>query len=232
MQTQSAGRSSPLTAPALLNRFPAAAPANQDSADRLDALGSIQSVRAGSEVFSEGDQVKSWFRVQSGVLLTCKLLSDGRRQIEDFLFPGDFFGLETREEHGFSAEAVTAATVIRYSRARIENLAIADARVGAQLLSTALKHLDKAHNRSLLLGRKNAEEKVASFLLEMLDRSDKRDTIDLAMSRTHIADYLGLTIETVSRIFSALKQRSVIALPNGRQVIIRKRDLLENLTGN
>jgi CRP-like cAMP-binding protein len=206
--------------------------ANDGEGDALDMLGTIVTAHAGAEIYGEGDTATAWYRVQSGVLRTCKLLPDGRRQIEDFLFPGDFFGLETRDEHSFAAEAITSATVVRYSRPRLTAAAADNSRLAARLLDVTLGQLDKVHNRLLLLGRKTAEEKLASFLLEMLDRSPDADAIDLTMSRTDIADYLGLTIETVSRTFSMLKHEGVIALPSAQHVEILDPDALEAMSGD
>jgi len=200
--------------------------------DALDMLGTVVTAHAGAEIYGEGDTATAWYQVQSGVLRTCKLLPDGRRQIEDFLFPGDFFGLETRREHSFGAEAITSATVVRYSRPRLTAAAADNSRLAARLLDVTLEQLGKVHNRLVLLGRKTAEEKLASFLLEMLDRSEDADAIDLSMSRTDIADYLGLTIETVSRTFSTMKHEGVIGLPSAQHVEILDRDALEEMSGD
>jgi CRP/FNR family nitrogen fixation transcriptional regulator len=211
-------------------RLPQAA--NVLDADSLDAIGSVVSLRSGRELYAEGDSATYWYRVTSGVVRTCKLLPDGRRQIDDFLFPGDFFGLEASAEHCVGAEAVTSASVISYSRSRLDGMAADDARLSARLLQLTLKRLGKAHQRLLLLGRKTAEEKLATFLLEMLDRSDESDAVDLPMSRTDIADYLGLTIETVSRTFSIFKRDGVVELPTAHRVANIDRDALEKLTGD
>jgi CRP/FNR family nitrogen fixation transcriptional regulator len=198
----------------------------------LDAIGSVVSLRSGRELYAEGDSANYWYRVTSGVVRTCKLLPDGRRQIDDFLFPGDFFGLEASDEHCVGAEAVTNASVVSYSRSRLDGMAADDARLSARLLQLTLKRLGKAHQRLLLLGRKTAEEKLATFLLEMLDRSEEADAVDLPMSRTDIADYLGLTIETVSRTFSIFKRDGVVELPTAHRVANIDRDALEQLTGD
>ena len=206
--------------------------ANDDQGDVLEVLGTVVTVRPGAEIYGEGDTAAAWYRVQSGVLRTCKLLPDGRRQVEDFLFPGDFFGLETRGEHSFAAEAITSARVIRYSRPRLSAAAATNSRVAARLLDVTLEQLGKVHGRLMLLGRKTAEEKLATFVLEMLDRSSDPKAIDLSMSRTDIADYLGLTIETVSRTFSMLKHEGVIALPSAQHILILDRDMLEEMSGD
>jgi CRP-like cAMP-binding protein len=200
--------------------------------DPFEALGTVVTVLQGGELYAQGDDARHWYQVRSGVLRTCKLLSDGRRQIDDFLFPGDFFGFEIGAEHCFAAEAVTAATVIRYARGRLDSATSDNPRMSARLLQITLRQLGKAHERLMLLGRKTAEERVASFLLEMLKRSPAGSAVDLAMSRIDIADYLGLTIETVSRTFSALKRDGVIALHSAHHVAILDHDALEDLSGD
>jgi CRP-like cAMP-binding protein len=211
-------------------RVPAKAGMNDTSP--FDGIGSVVSLRSGRELYAEGDSATYWYRVTSGVVRTCKLLPDGRRQIDDFLFPGDVFGLEASDEHKVGAEAVTNAAVVSYSRNRLDIMAEDDARLSARLLQLTLKQLGKAHGRLLLLGRKTAEEKLATFLLEMLGRSDDRDALDLPMSRTDIADYLGLTIETVSRTFSLFRRDRLVELPNAHRVVILDRHALEELTGD
>ncbi len=208
-----------------------AAIANNET-DALDMLGTVVTARAGAEIYGEGDTAIAWYRVQSGVLRTCKLFPDGRRQVEDFLFAGDFFGLETRDEYAFAAEAVTPVTVIRYARPRLSAVAATDTRVASRLLDVTLAQLGKAYGHMSLLGRKTAEEKLATFLIGMLERSPNPKVIDLSMSRTDIADYLGLTIETVSRTFSALKRDGVIALPSAQHVLVLDRRALEELSGD
>ena len=198
----------------------------------LDAIGSVVTLRSGRELYAEGDNATYWYRVTTGVVRTCKLLPDGRRQIDDFLFPGDYFGLEASSRHSVGAEAVTNAAVVSYSRGRLDVMAAADARLSARLLQLTLTRLGKAHQRLLLLGRKTAEEKLATFLLEMLERGAGSNVIDLPMSRTDIADYLGLTIETVSRTFSIFKREQIVELPNAHHVVVIDRVALEELTGD
>ena len=208
------------------------APVNDTETDPLDALGTVVTIATGAELYGEGDRAEHWYRVRSGIVRTSKLLPDGRRQIDDFLFPGDFFGLEIGATRSLTAEAVNGASVVRYARARFDGEAPTDSRLSARLLNITLGRLGKAHERLLTLGRKTAEERVASFLLEMLDRAPSAGAIELAMSRTDIADYLGLTIETVSRTFSALKRDRVIALANAHRVTIVDLAALETLSGD
>ena len=200
--------------------------------DALAGIGTVHSLARGAELYSQGDAADSWFQVRSGVIRTCKLLNDGRRQIESFLTAGDFLGFEDMGSHGFAAEAITAVTVVRYSKARVEKLAEENPRFAARLLKITLKRLGEAKIHLTLLGRKNAEEKLASFLLEMMDDLGGGAEIDLPMSRSDIADYLGLTIETVSRTLSAFRQEGLVELPNAHRVIVLDRDTLETLRGD
>ena len=204
---------------------------NGDIDDGLNTIGTVVSIPQGRELYAEGDPAESWYQVRSGVLRTCKFMLDGRRQIDSFLLPGDFFGFEALSEHRFGAEAITPATVIRYSRSRIEALADGSPGLSRRLREIALKSLSDVQRRLVLLGRKTAEERLTSFILEMLDRSPEHDAVELAMSRNDIADYLGLTIETVSRTFSALKREGILALPNAQRIAVRDRDVLESLSG-
>lgn len=197
----------------------------------LDAIGTVVTVSRGAELFCEGEKADSWYQVRSGVLRTYKLMSDGRRQIDAFLMPGDFLGFEGLTERSFAAEAITQATVVRYSRNRIEGLAGENARFGVRLMRILLKRLNEAQEHLIRLGRKTAEEKVASFILDLVDRASGQNVIDLPMSRGDIADYLGLTIETVSRTISTMRLNGVIALPSVHRIVVIDRKALEELNG-
>jgi CRP/FNR family nitrogen fixation transcriptional regulator len=158
----------------------------------------------------------------SGAVRTSKLLSDGRRQIDAFHLPGDIFGLEAGEEHRFSAEALGDATVIAYRRCSLDTLASSDADFARQVVAAMMRSLQRAQDHMLLLGRKSAVEKIATFLLDLAERSPCAGAIQLPMSRTDIADHLGLTIETVSRCLTQLERQGVIELPAHRRSIVLK----------
>jgi CRP/FNR family nitrogen fixation transcriptional regulator len=195
----------------------------------LGPLGSIAAISAGHELFRQGDPADAWYRVASGVLRSCRLLSDGRRQIDSFILPGDYVGFESGRAYSSVAEAITPATVVRYSRARIDQSASEDPALGRLLLAIMLNHLGAVRGRLLQLGRMTAEERVASFLLEMLERSPREDIVDVPMSRNDIADYLALTIETVSRTLSMFKRDAIIALPDRQHVAVLDRKALDRL---
>lgn len=180
------------------------------------------------EIYGEDEPVEYFYEVVSGAVRTYKLLSDGRRQIGAFHLPGDIFGLEAGDTHGFSAEAVVDSIVRVARRSSIISLAATDATVAADLWSATARSLRGAQQHMLLLGRKSAEERVASFLLAMAGPSDS-EVIELPMSRLDIADYLGLTIETVSRTLTHLESRAAIALPSARRIVVKNRAGLQRL---
>lgn len=170
-----------------------------------------------SEIFGEGEDAEYIYQVVSGAARTYKILSDGRRQIGAFYLPGDIFGLEIGTAHQLSAEAICNATVSAIKRSSLSDLARDDNKIMHALLALTARELQRAQKHVLLLVR-NAQERVASFLLEMVDRTAGAGSIDLPMSRQDIADYLGLTIETVSRTLTLLEDQAAIALPSARRV--------------
>ena len=181
------------------------------------------------EIYGEGDSATWVFKVISGVVRSCKILSDGRRQIDAFHVAGDIFGIERGTTYRFSAEAVGPATVQALRRCNLEALATSDTALARQVVATALLNLERAQQHMILLGRKSATEKVATFLLEMADRVHV-DAIELSMSRGDIADYLGLTIETVSRTLTQLERDGVIAVPTVRRnIVLRNKAALRRL---
>jgi CRP/FNR family nitrogen fixation transcriptional regulator len=175
----------------------------------------------GEEIFAEGEPCSVFYKVVSGTVRTGKLLADGRRQIDAFHFPGDVFGLESGKAHRFTAEAVDKAVVIAYRRGNFGGLVQADPAFGEQLMTSMLSSLDRAHDHMVLLGRKSALEKMATFLLEIAARRANADRAELPMQRTDIADHLGLTIETVSRTLTQMVRDGLIRLADaGRTVIL------------
>jgi len=156
---------------------------------------------------------------------TYKILRDGRRQVGGFYLPGDIFGLEFADEHTLSAEAVTDAKVLVVKRIALNALADRDASVAQQLFALTGRELHRVQDRILLL-IKNAQERVASFLLEMAERGSRNDTIELPMSRQFIADYLGLTVKPVSRTLTALETAAAIEVSTSRRIVLRNRAAL------
>ncbi len=212
------------------SRVPAGVLAMRARAQDADqhSTGTQRSFARGDELFGEGEPSEFFYKVVSGTVRTCKLLSDGRRQIDAFHLPGDVFGLESGEAHRFTAEAVDDTVVVAFRRSRFTSLMHDNPDFGDQLMSSMISSLDRAHDHMVLLGRKTAQEKLAAFLLDMADRlaqgSAKRDRFDLPMQRTDIADHLGLTIETVSRMLTQMVRDGLIKLAAaGRTIMLSDR---------
>lgn len=182
--------------------------------NRLYEIRSIQDVPAKQTVFMEGDATDAIFEVLDGVVLLSKLTMDGRRQITGFVYPGQLFGMTAGTVANYTAESVTAARVCRYPRKTLDLSMAAYPALGRRFLDWAGGELLAAQNQILLLGRKSAMEKVASFLLHISERNDEQDLdptrLFVPMTRCDMADYLGLTTETVSRTITRLKNLKVI----------------------
>ncbi len=193
----------------------------------LERIGTRFSFSHNDEIYAEGDGSDCWYKVVSGTVRVCKLLADGRRHIAEFCFSGDCFGVDSTGERPYSAEAVDDVIVMRFRRKTTEQLIDQNPALARLLREAMLRDLANAHGRTLVLGRMTAAERVATFLFEMFERLDRTKALDLPMSRNDIADYLGLTIETVCRILSAFKRDGVIAIPNPHRIELLDRDALE-----
>jgi len=197
----------------------------------MAAITTTLAIGAGEPLIDEGQPAAHVFNVTSGAIKVYKLLVDGRRQMTGFIFPGDFLGLANDETYAYSAEAVAASTVCRFPRRKLEALLTKYPKMERRLLSVASHELAAAQEQMLLLGRKNAREKIASFLLMLSRRAAHRglsaDPIFVPMSRNDIGDYLGLTTETVSRTFSDLKSKGIIELLPASKVRLARRAQLE-----
>jgi CRP/FNR family nitrogen fixation transcriptional regulator len=216
--------------PSTLPLFALEAPQLRKTTDAaVPVVGSVQSCSKDQEIFAEGDRAAFVYKVLSGVVRTSKLLSDGRRQIDAFHLAGDIFGIEAGDEYRFCAESVGDCVVIAYRRNSLGTLFGNDARLAQELTMGMMRSLIRAQNHMLLLGRKSALEKIATFLLDLARRTADCDAVDLPMSRSDIADHLGLTIETVSRSFTQLERQGVIGLPSARRVMLSNKDALERL---
>jgi len=184
----------------------------------------------GEELFAEGEEAAYFYKVAAGTLRTYKLLSDGRRQIDAFHLSGDIFGIEAGAEHRFSAEAVGGVAVIAYRRSALDRLTREHPAFGEQVMSSMIRSLERAQDHMLLLGRKTAQEKIATFLLDLAERMHEDDRFELPMLRSDIADHLGLTIETVSRTLAEFARKGLIKLAAGsRSVVLSDRAGLEFL---
>jgi CRP/FNR family nitrogen fixation transcriptional regulator len=182
--------------------------------------------KKGTEIYGEKGPAEYVYQVKTGAVRSYKLLTDGRRQIGAFHLVGDIFGLENGSTHRFTAEALVRTTVRLIKRQSLEAVAESDAIVLRNLLSMTTSNLEHAENHMLLLGRKTSLEKVAAFLLEMDARLIPTGIMALPMSRRDIADYLGLTLETVSRALSQLQRAGILDFLNSTQRAIVLRDRL------
>ena len=189
------------------------------------------SYKKGSEIFGEKEPADYVYQVISGAVRSYKLLSDGRRQIGAFHLAGDIFGLEIGTDHRFTAEAIVDTTVRLMKRRSLELVAESDVMVARNLLSMTTNNLRHAEDHMLLLGRKTSLERVAAFLIEMDTRSTAAGILALPMCRRDIADYLGLTLETVSRALSRLHALGILGFigNNQRQIVLLDRDQLASL---
>lgn len=196
----------------------------------MQLMGAPMSYPRNTEIFGENEPADYVYEVLSGAVRTYKVLNDGRRQIGGFYLPGDIFGLQFAEEHVFSAEAITDTRVLVVKRSALTGLAGRDASVGKELFNLTSRELRRMQDRILLLV-KSAQERVASFLLEMAERAGANNIVELPMSRQDIADYLGLTIETVSRTLTGLETAATIEVPSSRRIVLRNRSALHRLNG-
>jgi CRP/FNR family nitrogen fixation transcriptional regulator len=216
---------------------------NGGSANRPRFLGELGSLtqneiilsefkyRRGSEIFGEAEPADYVYQVVDGAVRSYKLLSDGRRQIGAFHLAGDVFGLENGVAHRFTAEAIVDTTVRLAKRISLASVAEQDATVARDLLNMTANNLRHAEDHMLLLGRKTALERVAAFLIEMDRRLTAAAVMALPMCRRDIADYLGLTLETVSRALSVLHDKGVLGFigQTQRQIVLLDRRKLAEL---
>lgn len=174
-----------------------------------------------AEIFGEGEAADYIYCVVSGAVRTMRFTSDGRRQILGFHLPGEIFGIELGAKHTLTSEALSPTELIIVRRSLLEKAAAEDPRVARCWLEHAGRMLDESREHAVILGRKGAGERVAAFLLNISKRLVHGQDFDLPMSRADIADYLGLTIETVSRSFTEMERQRAIGLPSSRHVVMR-----------
>lgn len=200
----------------------------------VDSVASRMQCCRGQLIYDEGAPVESWYRLLSGTARRFVVRPDGRRQIIDLLFSGDVFGFGAHGAHAFTAEAIRdESTVARYPRSRLEALARSDARIAAELYHLALEETHRLQDLVLILGRTTAQEKVGAFLVHLAERlaGGPADRVTLPISRYDIADYLALSVETVSRALSSLKRNGIITFTGTRQVAILNRGAIETSAG-
>jgi len=196
----------------------------------IDLMGATMPYGRNAEIYGEGEAADYVYKVVAGAVRTYKVLADGRRQIGSFYLPGDVFGLETGDDHSFSAEAISDAKILVVERKALLALAARDSEVARQLWSMTGQELRRVQDHVIVF-IKTAKERVVSFLLEMAQRHPSSNDIVLPMSRQDIADYLGITIETVSRTLTELENSASIKLASARHIVLRNRRALGLLNG-
>jgi len=206
------------------------------SIDQFSALASCSgsvatefSYHKDEEIYGEGEPAEYVYQVIRGAVRTYKLLSDGRRQIGAFHLADDVFGLDPGSAHRLTAEAISDTTVRLVKRRSIETAAGSNVKVAHHLWTMTAGDLRHAEDHMLLLGRKTAMERVATFLLEMDRRLTKTGMMALPMCRRDIGDYLGLTLETVSRALSQLSDKGILVFSSARQIVLRNRQRLAEM---
>jgi CRP/FNR family transcriptional regulator, nitrogen fixation regulation protein len=215
------------TAHSFATPAPHPVPATHALFGSIELMGASMSFKKGAEIYGENEPADYVYKLVSGTARSYQILNDGRRQIQGFYFPGDIFGLEAGLEHASSAEAISDVTVLVVRRSAILSAATRDSDVANQLWAYTSRELHHARGHAMLLV-KTAQERVASFLLQLADRF-AGNAVELPMSRQDIADYLGLTIETVSRTLTQFQDEAAIELPSSRRVVLRNRLALNNL---
>ena len=193
----------------------------------FDRLGTPMSFAKNEEVYGQDDEARRFYRVIRGVVRTSRVTADGRRQVGDFYYPGDVFGLDAGELHRFAAEALTDCEVQIVGRNAMRAFA-GDAEVEGALLQETRREMERLQDHVLLLGRKGAVERVAAFLMG-LAQGRRGAPVELPMGRQDMADYLGLTIETVSRTLTQLQGEAVVRFASTRQFQVRDWRELEAL---
>jgi CRP/FNR family nitrogen fixation transcriptional regulator len=186
----------------------------------IERMGFTNSYPLDTEIYGEEEPAQYLYKVVSGAVRTYKILENGRRQIAAFYVPGDVFGLETRDEHALSAEAISQSKLILVKRRDLIALASHDNAVARLLWTLTAAELRRTQDHTLLFAM-SADQRVAGFLLEMAERLLTDDEVKLPMARRDIADYLGLTIETVSRSLTHLENSAAIKIPTSRRIQFR-----------
>ena len=179
------------------------------------------------EIYAQDDEVEMLYRVVKGVVRTSRLTADGRRQVGDFYYAGDIFGLEPGPDHRFAAEALADCEILVVRRSAVRAFA-GDAELDRAILEAQRLEMERLQEHVVMLGRKSARERVASFLMSIAQRQSDQHA-DLAMGRQDMADYLGLTIETVSRMLTQLQGEAIVEFPSSRRFQVRKWTALEAL---
>ncbi len=209
---------------------------DDDELRDLNAISTLVDLEDKETIFHEGDEDTFLFNVVDGAVRLSKLLPDGRRQITGFLFAGDLAGLSVDGVYAYSAEAIVETTLCRFDRVRLTEVAERFPKLEHRLLDLASNELVQAQDHLMVLGRKSSTERIATILMRLAerigDRTDGGSIIDLPMTREDLADYAGLTTETVSRNLSSLRAKAIIEIPNPRSVHVPDMNALAVLSGD
>jgi CRP/FNR family nitrogen fixation transcriptional regulator len=213
--------------PMTLAYSPDTSPAAAPLAGLMDRVGLRMPFAKGEEIFGQDEEADMIHSIVSGAVRTSRLQSDGRRQIGDFYYPGDIIGLETGDLYRFSAEALSDCVIHVVKRSSLHALS-GDGSLDRTLWAATRRELERTQEHLLMLGRKSACEKVASFLRDVAQRVGCED-VSLPMGRQDMADYLGLTIETVSRMVTQLQGSRIVEFASARQFRVTRWPALERL---
>ncbi len=210
-----------------------AVPSNASAFEQSLAQASLRRVEAKELLFAEGDEITHVYRIETGAIALFRILADGRRQVMGFAYPGDLIGLGIEDEQEMNAQAVKPTRVRCLPVSSVHQTAAKDPMLGFKLYQALARELAATRDLMLTTGHRSAVERVAGFLLAFSRRNERngrdRSTIDLPMTRTDIGDFLGLTIETVSRTFTKLKHQRVIELLTSNEVKLLDIEQLESL---
>jgi CRP/FNR family nitrogen fixation transcriptional regulator len=213
----------------LVERFSVSRPP-ETTYESLQQLSVVARYDTDQPIHRYNDPAQYWFRIVAGAARKIALSGDGRRHIVDFLLPGDFFGFCPSSGHHFCVEATVAGTLVaRYLRRSVERLAESDPQVARHIRQATFESIARLQRMTLILAGGSALEKIGAFLLEMANRTSVEETrwVCLPMSRSDIADYLAMAVETVSRTLTELRARRAIAYRDARRVQICDREVLE-----
>lgn len=202
-----------------------------DELKKFSKISTDYQKKAKQVICCEDEESEYIYNIRSGAVRISKMLSDGRRQITGFLFAGDFFGLSCKDKYSFTAEAITEVNICRFPRAKIMEAFREFPALGERVFDMTRTELDSTHDQMLLLGRKTAREKLCSFLLNLRDKSSRlnkshKNDVEIPMSRSDIADFLGLTVETISRQFTNLHKLDLIKLDGAHKVFLKNPEAL------
>jgi CRP/FNR family nitrogen fixation transcriptional regulator len=205
----------------------------QDDIEALDKIGIKLRFARNETIFSEGEEAAFSYRVVSGAIRLCKHLVDGRRQISDFVLPGDYCGFLHLERHRFTAEATNDLEVIAYPHRQVEALGESMPSMRRRLNDFLSRRLMGVQDHLIMLGRQTAKERVLNFLLRLATNAgaENGEVVSLPMNRQDMADYLGLTIETVSRVMTDLKRSHVVTLPELHEFAINDMESARETVG-